>query len=96
MATSHAQTTAPHALLQHMLRDAGAARSSERSPTRDPPKNRRTPNPPTQVMLNFTVNQIRASTSGTILLITGDADFIRPAVWCKQQARGGRGRFTAA
>lgn len=29
----------------------------------------------------------RARTHGTILLITGDADFIRPALWCKQQAR---------
>jgi hypothetical protein len=40
-----------------------------------------------EVMLNFTVNQIRSRTNGTILLITGDADFIRPAVWCKQQVR---------
>lgn len=42
---------------------------------------------PAQVMYNFTVNQIRGHTNGTILLITGDADFIRPAVWCKQQVR---------
>lgn len=36
-------------------------------------------------MQNFTVSCLRARTDGVILLITGDADFVRTAVWCKQQ-----------
>ena len=37
------------------------------------------------MMQNFTVDCVRCNKDGVLLLITADADFVRPAVWCKQQ-----------
>jgi hypothetical protein len=41
--------------------------------------------PAPQVMMNFTVDLLKSGRTGTVLLLTGDADFVRPVVWCKQQ-----------
>lgn len=50
-----------------------------------PRKTDDTDHPLKEVMMNFTVDCIRGHKDGVILLITGDADFVRPAVWCRQQ-----------
>ncbi|WIA38777.1 hypothetical protein OEZ86_002067 [Tetradesmus obliquus] len=38
-----------------------------------------------EMMMNFTVDCVRGHKDGVLLLITADADFVRPANWCKQQ-----------
>jgi hypothetical protein len=36
-------------------------------------------------MLDFTVGCLLGGRQGTIVLISGDADFARTAAWCRQQ-----------
>eukprot|EP00775_Hariotina_reticulata_P003987 gene3987-4239_t len=38
-----------------------------------------------EMMMNFTVDCVRGHKDGVVVLITADADFVRPALWCKQQ-----------
>jgi hypothetical protein len=74
----------------HPLKEVGAARGRPLRPCGPAPtaaclSPTRRRMPFLQVMLNFTVDCLVGGRSGTVLLITGDADFVRPAVWCKQQ-----------
>ena len=38
-----------------------------------------------EIMLDFTMGCVLSRRRGTILLITGDADFVRPTMWCAGQ-----------
>jgi hypothetical protein len=44
-----------------------------------------TDHPLREAMASFTVEKLLSRRRGAIVLVTGDADFVRPAVWCRQQ-----------